>query len=442
MLDPRVIDLEILRGERERRALIARYDWSVRGRENQQVPPGDWRVWLVMAGRGYGKTRTGAETVRAWSEDFPAIGLIGRTLPDARDLMVEGPSGLLAVCPPWRRAEWIASKRQVRFASGAVAHVFTSQEPEMLRGPQHQKIWADEVGAWYDAQETWNMAMFGLRVPPSPQVVVTTTPRNIGLVRELVRRGRAWMGGEVAERDLQLGRVVITSGSTHENAANLDPAFLGEILNAYEGTRIGRQEIDAELLTDVPGALWRQEDIRYRDPGLNDDGTWRVGRCVVAIDPAATSGEDSDETGIIAGGVGGDGMGYVLADESLRGSPGEWASQAVRLYHRLNADEIVAEVNNGGEMVAHTIHTIDPRVPVRMVHATRGKDVRALPVVAKYEQSRIFHVKPFPHLEDQMTSWDPLASKDSPDRLDANVWLWTHLLISDSWGGSTGSAIA
>lgn len=442
MISPEAIDLEILRSERERRSLVRRFDWSQQGRDTQQIPPGDWRVWLVMAGRGFGKTRTGAEAVRQWSEDFPAIGLIGRTLPDARDLMVEGPSGLLAVCPPWRRAEWIASKRQVRFASGAVARVFTSEEPEMLRGPQHQKIWADEAGAWMHAQDTWNMAMFGLRVPPSPQVIVTTTPRNIGLVRELVRRGRAWDGGEVPDRDRELGRVVITSGSTHENAANLDPAFLGEVLNAYEGTRLGRQEIDAELLTDVPGALWRQEDIKYRDPGTNEDGSWRLGRCVVAIDPAVTSGEGSDETGIIAGGVGGDGMGYVVADESIRGTPGEWASQAVRLYHRLKADEIVAEVNNGGEMVAHTIHTIDPRVPVRMVTATRGKDTRAQPIVAKYEQNRVFHVRPFPALEDQMTSWDPNEGGKSPDRMDANVWLWTHLLLSDQWGGSSGSSIA
>jgi len=255
-----------------------------------------------------------------------------------------------------------------------------------------------------------------------------------------VKRAKAWAGGHPVGADLEQGRVVITQGSTHENADNLDPAFLAEILRAYEGTRLGRQEIDAELLEDVVGSLWRPAMITYRDPGRDAAG-WNMSRVVVGVDPAATSGESSDETGIVAAGVGAAGLGYVLDDVSGRYSPGEWGSRVVRLYHELKADRVVAEVNNGGEMVKHTIHTIDPGVPVRMVHASRGKRVRAEPIAAKYEQHRVFHVKPLPLLEDQLVSWSPNAATRergddaSPDRVDALVWALSDLLLGTTWTG-------
>ncbi len=429
-----------VQAEQDRRALLRKYDWSQVAREKQRIPEGDWRAWLIMAGRGFGKTRTGAETVRAWSEDVESIGLIGRTIGEARDLMIEGPSGLLNVFPDWRKPEWIASKRLIRFPSGAQGHVFTSDEPDLLRGPQHQKVWADEAAAWLYPDTTWNMMMFGLRVPPAPQVIVTTTPRPIPLIKALVKRAKAWASGHPEGTDLEQGRVVITQGSTHENAENLDPAFLSEILRAYEGTRLGRQEIEAEILEDMAGALWKRGLIRYREAPDMD-------RMVVAIDPAATSGEAADETGIVGAGIGQDGLGYVFEDGSLRGSPDEWGSAAVRMYHRLKADRIIAESNNGGEMVEHVIRTVDPNVPVKLVHASRGKRVRAEPIAAKYEQGRVFHVEPLPLLEDQMTSWLPVEKGrtsdvldiGSPDRVDALVWAMTELLLDD-WGTGTATS--
>jgi len=438
-----------VQAEQDRRALLRRYDWDANARDKQRIPPGDWRAWLILAGRGFGKTRTGAETVRKWSYEAESIGLIGRTLSDVRELMVDGPSGLLHVFPPWERPEWIASRRLVRFPSGATGHVFTSDEPEMLRGPQHGKLWMDEAAAWVYPDTTWNMAMFGLRVPPSPQAVITTTPKPIPLIKTLLKRAAAWAGGEPSPDDIRLGRVVMSRGSTHENVANLDPAFLGEIMNAYEGTRLGRQEIDAEVLEDIAGSLWKRADIQYRDPGMDADGAYNMSRIVVAIDPAATSGVTADETGIVAAGVGLDGLGYVMEDASLRGSPDEWGSAAVRLYHRLKADRIIAESNNGGEMVEHVIRTVDPGVPVTLVHASRGKKVRAEPVAAKYEQRRVFHVKPLTLLEDQMTSWLPITQGresdildvGSPDRVDALVWGLTHLFMDDPWGHGQSSAI-
>jgi phage terminase large subunit-like protein len=446
---PRDEAYALIRYELERRALLARYDWLHNARPSQALPAGDWTTWLILAGRGFGKTRTGAETVRAWSEEFKHIGLIGRTIGEARDLMIEGRAGLLHVFPDWNRPQWVASKRLIRFPSGAQGHVFTSDEPDLLRGPEHQKIWADETASWVYPQTTWDMAMLGLRVPPEPQVVVTTTPKPIPLIKDMVKRAKAWAADDLTPHDREQGRVVISTGSTHENAANLDRVFLANLLKAYEGTRLGRQEIEAEVLDDRAGAMWGRELIAYRDPG-RIDGDLDLARAVVAIDPAATSGESSDETGIVAAGLGHDGLGYVIDDRSLRGSPAEWAGEAVRLYHRIKADRIVAEANNGGEMVEHTIRTVDSRVPVRLVHASRGKRVRAEPIAAKYEQHRVFHVEPLPLLEDQMTSWVPsergrsgdTLDVGSPDRVDALVWALTDLLLDDVWGPVTGSGIA
>lgn len=434
-LTPQEIDLAIFRQELERRTSIRRFDWNERARDDQKVPPGDWRIWLVLAGRGWGKTRVGAETVRIWSESFPRISLIGRTIQDVRDLMIEGISGLEKVFPGWRRIEWVPSRRLIRFPSGAIGKVFTSDEPEMLRGPEHMKIWADEVAAWVHPRETWDMAMLGLRQGSSPQVIATTTPKPITLIRDLLTRS------SLAEDPK--GKVILTVGSTYANRDNLAPEFLAEILGAYEGTRLGRQELHAEVLTDVENALLRSDDIPIQVPPLAMiEGVLRpdMSRVVVAIDPAVTSEADSDETGIIGAGICrtpdhlGRSRGWILEDRSLRGTPHEWATAAVRLYHELRADRIVAEANNGGEMVETTIHTVDPNVPVLLVHASKGKQARAEPVAALYQQGRIIHARSFPELESQWTGWEPTGGGRSPDRLDAATWAITNLLIGDPWG--------
>lgn len=436
MIQGREIDLAILRAEGERRETIRKFDWAFQTEERpgQRIPEGDWRIWLILAGRGWGKTRVGAETVRIWSEEFPRVSLIGRTISDVRDLMIEGISGLQAVFPSWRRIEWIPSRRLIRFPSGSIGKVFTSDEPEMLRGPEHMKIWADEVAAWVHPQETWDMSMLGLRQGSSPQCVATTTPKPIPLVRDLKKRA----GLEIDPR----GRVVLSAGSTYENEKNLAPEFLGEILGAYEGTRLGKQEIHAEVLEDVEGALWRSTLI---DP-------WRIdrldvslrGRTVVSVDPAASTGEDSDETGIIAttkikvcpfphqsvpleggrpSGVGG--CYAVLADRSGRWSPDVWARRSLDLLDEIDGDRIIGERNNGGDMVEAVIRHTRRNAPLKTIHASKGKEARAEPVVALYEQGRVHHVGLLPSLEDEMVVFPVGEGHD--DRVDALVYGLTEL---------------
>ena len=434
MTSPAEIDLAILQSERERRQTLRRFDWSAKARPSQEIPEGDWRIWLALAGRGWGKTRVGAETVRIWSESFPRISLIGRSIGDARDLMIEGISGLLNVFPPWRRCEWVPSRRLIRFPSGAVGHVYTSDEPEGLRGPEHMKVWADELAAWYYPQETWDMMMLGLRQGESPQVLATTTPKPIPLVKELIKRS-------LLEKDPK-GRVILTKGSTYENEDNLAPEFIAEIVGQYEGTRLGRQELNAEVLEDVPGAFWRSALI---DP-------WRMEsidrsllrRTVVAIDPAATHGEDSDETGItvaaslascpfphrdrpLADGLesGKGGCFAVLADGSGRYSPDQWARRALDLFDSWEADRIVGERNNGGEMVEAVIRGIRRNASLKTIHASKGKDARAEPVVALYEQGRVHHIGRFPVLEDQQMVFPVGGGLD--DRVDSLVYDLTEL---------------
>jgi phage terminase large subunit-like protein len=386
-------------------AAFALHDWEVWGRPNQQPPPGAWRVWLILAGRGYGKTRTGAEWVRQQARRYPLVNVIGPTADDARDAMIEGESGILAICPDDERPEYLVSKRRLEWPNGARTLIFTADEPDRLRGKQHMKLWCDEVAAWR-YPEAWDMAMFGLRLGDNPQAVATTTPRPIALVRDLIARDG---------RD-----VVVTRGSSYENRENLAPAFFADIIRKYEGTRLGRQELNAEILDDVPGALWTRDRIRLA--GALPD----MRRVVVGVDPAGTSDEGADETGIVVAGVGVDGHGYVLDDVSARLSPDGWARRAVAAYDRWEADRIVAETNYGGDMVLATIRTVRPRVSLRKVHASRGKAIRAEPIVALYEQGRVFHAGVFPTLEDQLCSWTPDAGP-SPDRLDALVWAMTEL---------------
>jgi phage terminase large subunit-like protein len=397
------------------RALL--FDWSFWARPNQLPPEGNWRVWLLLAGRGFGKTRSGAELIRARVRTRTArrLALVAPTAADARNVMVEGESGILAISPPWDRPLYEPSKRRLTWLNGAVATLYSADEPERLRGPQHDAAWCDELASWR-YPEAWDMLMFGLRLGADPRVVVTTTPRPTKLVRELA-----------ADR-----AVAMSHGTTHENRANLARDFIEQIVRKYEGTRLGRQEIEAEILDDVPGGLWNRgviEAARVRTaPAL--------ARVVVAIDPAVTSGEAADETGIVVAGKDRQGYGWVLADLSGRYPPIEWAKAAIAAYRAHNADRIVAEVNNGGEMVEATLRVIDPNVAFAAVRASRGKITRAEPVAALYEQGRVHHLGAFPQLEDQMCNLsrgtrdpDRRRAGYSPDRVDALVWALTALLV-------------
>lgn len=391
-----------------------RYRWRLHARPDQLVPDGDWLVWLILAGRGWGKTRTGAETVRSWVQDAPLVNLIGATADDARDIMIEGESGILAVCPRAERPRYIKSARKLEWPNGAQSLVFTADEPDRLRGKQHMAIWADEMASWR-YPESWNQALLGLRLGDHPRAVVTTTPRPTPLLKALMRSPTT----------------VVSRGSTFDNRHNLAPSFFEQIIAQYEGTRLGRQEVYAEILDDNPGALWKREQLDASRVSRMPE----LARVVVAIDPAVTSTDGSDETGIVVAGKGVDGDLYVLDDVSMKGSPMQWATTAIAAYSRHKGDRIVGEVNNGGDMIEATLRTVDKAVPYRAVHATRGKQLRAEPVAALYEQGRAHHVGYFSTLEDQLCQWEPSAGW-SPDRLDALVWAATELMQRGAtWAG-------
>ena len=399
-----------------------RYDWRFHARKNQLPPPGAWRVWLLLAGRGFGKTRTGAQWVGLQVEARRArrIALVAPTADDARNVMVEGESGVLAVSPPGSYPLYEPAKRRLTWPNGAIATLYSADEPNRLRGPQHDAAWCDELAAWR-RPEAWDMLMLGLRLGDDPRAVITTTPKPVRLIRTLLDPNRA--------------DVAVTRGTTYDNRANLTAVFFDHIIRRYEGTRLGRQELHAELLEDVPGALWTRETVeRARLPEAP-----RLRRVVVAIDPAITSGEGADETGIVVAGIGLDGRGYVLDDLSCRASPAEWARRAEAAYRTWQGDRIVAEVNNGGDLVEATIRTVDPNLPFKPVRASRGKATRAEPVAALYEQGRVHHVGAFPALEDQLcaftSDFDRRMAGYSPDRLDALVWALTELMIENDGAG-------
>jgi predicted phage terminase large subunit-like protein len=396
-------------------------DWSRLARPNQLPPPGDWRIWLVLAGRGFGKTRTGAEWVRAQAETRAAkrIALVSATASDCRDVLIEGESGILAISPRWNRPTYEPTKRRLTWPNGAIATAYSADEAERLRGPQHDAAWCDELAAWR-YPESWDMLMMGLRLGTNPRCVVTTIPKPTKLLRDLVgREGKD---------------VVITRGATRENAENLAPQFLESIVSRYAGTRLGRQELDGELLTDTPGALWSAsvlESMRVATaPPLQ--------RIVVAVDPSGSGGEKADDAGIIVAGLGQDGQGYTLSDLSDRLAPTEWARRAIDAYRAHRADRLVAEVNYGGQMVTATIAAVDPSVPVKTITSSRGKVLRAEPIAAFFEQGRAHLVGSFPELEDQMTSFtsDYSRSRDgSPGRVDALVFALTELMLGQPLGG-------
>lgn len=409
-----------------------RYDWQFWARDKQHVPDRQFFIWLILAGRGFGKTRTGAETVREWIKTNAYVNLIGATADDARDIMIEGESGILAVCPPDERPAYVASKRRLEWQNGAISLIFTADEPERLRGKQHYKIWADELGAWR-YPEAWEQAMFGLRLGDNPQGVVTTTPKPTKLIIELMKDSRN----------------VVTAGTTYENRANLAQGFFDYVIKKYEGTRLGRQELNAELLTDAPGALWKRSDI---DTNRVTKAPEDMERVVVGVDPTASS--DGDECGIITEGKKGDDY-YCLSDDSVQGSPETWAKAAITAFFRNRADCIVAEKNNGGEMVESVIKqaVINAKlagedignVPVKLVWASRGKATRAEPISSISEndektnrKGRDHHVGVFAVLEDELCMWVP--GMPSPNRLDAKVWAITELLSGHNAADLVGFA--
>lgn len=458
-----------------------RHKWSYWARKNQIAPEGLWTFWWLLAGRGFGKTRSGGEWINERVEAGLAkrIALVAPTASDVRKTMVEGESGILAIAPPWNRPHWEPSKLQLTWPNGAVAGLFSAEEPERLRGPQFDTFWADEIAAWKKLRETWDMLMFGFRLGDDPRGCITTTPKPLELVKEAVTTER-----EEKEARVNAPSVVITKGSTYDNRGNLSPQFYKTVIKKYEGTRLGRQELDAEIIDDMPGALWQRKDIdeqripcnippvtsvykpieaygaelevadlselKIRAAEITKACGEDLVRVCVNVDPNASNDEGSDEIGITVTAKGMSGRGYLLADLSMSGSPGEWATTAVLAHDLFMADRVIGEANNGGNMVEHTIasaakdlkrtgHRSSDNVSIMLVHASRGKVTRAEPVSLKYEQKQISHVGSHKKLEDQMclftTDFDRAAMGFSPDRMDSLVWGFTHLFYETDGDG-------
>jgi len=404
--------------------------WELWARKDQLPPKSDaqgnaWLTWLVLGGRGAGKTRTGAEWVKSYAQapktageaNSRRIALVAETFGDAREIMVHGISGLLAVHPPDQRPVYEATRRRLVWPSGAVAQLFSADDPESLRGPQFNAAWCDELCKWRYGETAWDMLQFGLRLGRFPRQVVTTTPRPSPLLKRI----------------MAAPSTVTVKSSTHDNAVNLAPGFLQTVIGRYEGTRLGRQEIDAEILEDNPNALWQRQVIEQFRVAMPP----RLNRIIVAIDPPASSTRRSDACGIICAGVDDLGHGFILKDETCGAvRPLEWARIALRTYHQFAADALVAEVNQGGDMVKAIIAQVDAGVPVKSVRATRGKWVRAEPIAALYAQGKVHHVGAFAQLEDQMCDLTSAGKSGgrSPDRVDALVWALTELMLRHEAG--------
>ncbi|EKE43656.1 phage DNA Packaging Protein [Oceaniovalibus guishaninsula JLT2003] len=387
---------------------------------HQMPPEGDWRSWVILGGRGAGKTRAGAEWVRSMVEGARPldpgrarrVALVGETLEQVREVMVMGESGILACSPPDRRPVWEASRRRLVWPNGAVATCHSGHDPESLRGPQFDAAWVDELAKWKRAEEAWDMLQFCLRLGDDPRQCVTTTPRNV----------------EVLKRLLAAEGTVRTHAPTEANRANLAGSFLADVMQRYAQTRLGRQELEGELLEDVEGALWTRAMLdlcRIRSaPGLR--------RVVVAVDPPVTGGARADACGIVVAGVTAEGRGVVLEDASVAGaSPAAWAEAAVAAYRRHGADRLVAEVNQGGDLVEQVVRQVDRTVSYRGVHASHGKVARAEPVAALYEQDRVWHLAGLQALEAQMCQMavGGFRGAGSPDRVDALVWALSELML-------------
>lgn len=400
-----------------------RWHWDLWARPEQRPPAGEWQVWLICAGRGFGKTRTGAEWVRSVARGNPdaRIALIGASLAEVRAVMVEGESGILATAPPHRRPLFEPSLRRLTWPNGAQAMLYSAAEPDSLRGPQHSHAWADEIAKWElsgaRATQSWDNLLLGLRLGDHPRILATTTPRAVPLMQRL-------MAGEAT------GETIVTRGSTFDNAANLPERFIKAIRRSFGKTALGRQELEGEMLTDLEGALWSRALLeRCRISGACEPMT----RIVVGVDPPASA--RGDACGIVVAGLDEGGHGVVLADCSVeRASPERWARAVAQAVHAWKADRIVAEANQGGAMVESVLRAADQNLPVRLVHARRGKSARAEPVAALYEAGRVRHAGLFSALEDQlcglMGGGEYHGPGRSPDRADALVWALTELMLN------------
>lgn len=395
-----------------------KHHWPLWARAEQLPPEETFNTWLILAGRGWGKTKTGSEWIRKIAKDNPGcrIALVAETAADARDVMILGDSGIVNCDPNLTAENWSPTNRRLSWPNGSTAWCYNATEPDQLRGPQHHFGWVDELAKFRYMQETWDQLQFGLRLGVHPQVLVTTTPRPLPLIKKLM-----------ADVD-----TVVTRGSTLDNQSNLAVNTVKQLYERYGGTRLGRQELEGEILGDIPGALWNRDSI---DATRLKEAPSDLERVYVAVDPAVSNNEGSDEHGIVVVGMARDpdgyARGYVLEDGTIRGSPEDWAKRAVGLYRLWSADKIIAEKNQGGDMVMSTIKAVDRSVPVKLVHASRGKVVRAEPISALYEQGRVHHVGRFDKLEDQMClfSIDNIRSisNGSPDRVDALVWGLTEI---------------
>ncbi|MBK1636166.1 DNA-packaging protein [Rhodovulum adriaticum] len=422
---PRAEQEKFLEGLSEGALLALPYIFEFWALPHQLPPEGDWRSWIIMGGRGAGKTRAGAEWVRAQVEGARPldvgtarrVALVGETVDQVREVMIFGDSGILACSPPDRRPKWEATRKRLVWPNGAVAQVFSAHDPEGLRGPQFDAAWADELAKWKKAEETWDMLQFGLRLGANPRQCITTTPRNVGILRKILANPST----------------VVTHAPTEANRAHLAESFLQEVRARYAGSRLGRQELDGELLDEAEGALWTLaglEAARVKDAPAFD-------RIVVAVDPPVTGHAGSDACGIVVAGAvtqgpPGDWRAVVLEDASVTGAaPSVWAEAAIAAMERHGAERLVAEVNQGGDLVESVIRQIDPLVPFRAVRAARGKAARAEPIAALYEQGRVGHVAGLDALEDQMCRMTARGyeGRGSPDRVDALVWALHDLMI-------------
>lgn len=411
----------LIAGMTERERTEMPWSWAIWGRRSQQPPDGAWRTWLVMAGRGFGKTRLGAEWVHARAEDDPTarIALVAATLHEARAVMVEGESGLLRVAPPWRAPAFEPSMRRLAWPNGAQAFLYSAGEPESLRGPQHSHAWCDEIAKWDNganrAGAAWDNLMLGLRLGTDPRVVATTTPRAVPLVARLLAEG-------------QQGGVAVTRGSTFDNAANLPARFIAAMRRSFARTTMGRQELHGELIDDLPGALWSRALIEQ----CRESATVPMTRIVIGVDPPASA--HGDACGIVVCGLGEDKIARVLADVSAeKAGPERWARAVSEAARAWSADRVVAEANQGGAMVEAVLRAADAVLPLRLVHASRGKAARAEPVAALYEAGRVRHAGLFARLEDELCGLMPGGAYQgpgrSPDRADACVWALTELML-------------
>ncbi len=390
------------------------YDWRLWARPDQLPPQGKWTSWLLMGGRGSGKTRAGAEFIRAFAAENAGarLALIGETHGDARDVMVEGISGLLPIHAIDERPVFEKTRGRLVWQNGSQAQVFSAEEPDSLRGPQFHSAWCDEIAKWRYLDAAWDNLQFALRLGDHPRQVMTTTPRPVPFLKKLLADPHC----------------VVSRATTFDNSDNLPDAFFESVISRYDHTRLGRQELNGEMIEERDDALWSRAMIETARVAAAPD----LMRVVIALDPAASSSKKADACGIVAAGKGADGHAYVIEDATLQGvRPDVWAAKAIALYHRHQADAVVAEVNQGGEMIEAVIHAIDPNVPVTAVRAQRGKYLRAEPVATLYARGRVHHAGQFAALEDEMCDFaaSGLSNGRSPDRVDALVWALTALQL-------------